>query len=79
MILMNGIVQRIKECLNPTNHPNTAEAEAKTAFHLASRLMGQHNVSQAEILAHESPDARSQHAGMSLVSIHRVDGDSLKR
>lgn len=39
--LDDGILQRIKKCLDRANHPNTAEAEAKAAFHLASRLMGQ--------------------------------------
>jgi hypothetical protein len=43
--LDDGIIRRIKKCLDRANHPNTAEAEAKAAFHLASRLMGQHNVS----------------------------------
>jgi hypothetical protein len=76
--LDDGIIQRIKKCLDRANHPNTAEAEAKAAFHLASRLMGQHNISQAEVLAHESPDTRRQYAGLSAVSIHRVDADSLK-
>lgn len=75
----DGIIQRIKKCLDRANHPNTAEAEAKAAFHLASRFMGQHNVSQAEVLAHESPEARRHYAGQSVASIHRVDGDSLKQ
>lgn len=44
----DGIIQRIRKCLERANHPNTAEAEAKVAFYLASRLMGQYNLSQAE-------------------------------
>lgn len=73
----DGIIQRIKKCLDRAKHPNTAEAEAKAAFHLASRLMGQHNVSQADVLAHESPDLRRQYASLSTVPIHHVD--NLKR
>ncbi|KAE8553635.1 hypothetical protein EYB25_005017 [Talaromyces marneffei] len=53
----DSIIQRITKCLQRANHPTTPEAEAKVALHLASRLMGQHNVSQAEILAHEPPAA----------------------
>jgi hypothetical protein len=34
----NAIIQRIKKCLERANHPNTPEAEAKAALHLASRL-----------------------------------------
>lgn len=56
----NAIVQQITKCLQRANHPTTPEAEAKVALHLASRLMGQHNVSQAEILAHEPPAAQMQ-------------------
>ena len=61
--LDNGIIQRIKKCLDRANHPTTPEAEAKAALHLASRLMGQYNVSQAEVLAHETPSAQRQYAG----------------
>ncbi|KAG4417670.1 MAG: hypothetical protein CL912_29975 [Deltaproteobacteria bacterium] len=74
----NAIIQRIKKCLERANHPNTPEAEAKAALHLASRLMGQYNVSQAEVLAHEPPSAQRQYAGQSVVSIQRVDGDKSK-
>jgi hypothetical protein len=76
--LDNGIIQRIKKCLDRANHPNTVEAEAKAALHLASRLMGQYNVSQAEVLAHETPDTQKQYAGQSVVSIRRVDDDRTK-
>lgn len=40
--------------------------------------MGQYNVSQAEILAHEPPAARMQYAGQSVVSVQRVDENPLK-
>ena len=76
--LDNAMIQRIKKCLERANHPTTPEAEAKAALHLASRLMGQYNVSQAEILAHEPPSVQRQYAGQSVVSIRRVDGDESK-
>jgi len=41
----NVIVLRIKKCLERANHPNTLEAEAKAAIHLASRLMGRYYLS----------------------------------
>lgn len=68
------ILQRIKKCLQRANHKNTPEPEAKAAFYLASRLMGQYNVSQAEVLAHEPPSTQQQYAGQSVVSINRADG-----
>ena len=74
----NTIIQRIKKCLERANHPSTPEAEAKAALHLASRLIGQYNVSQAEVLAHEPPSAQRQYAGQSVVSNQRVDGDKPK-
>ena len=74
----NEIVLRIKKCLERASHPNTPGAEAKAAVHLASRLMGRYNVSQAEVLAHERPATQMQYAGQSIVSIQRVDGDKSK-
>ncbi|KAF2248349.1 hypothetical protein BU26DRAFT_520046 [Trematosphaeria pertusa] len=70
----DAILQRIKKCLQRANHKNTPEPEAKAAFYLASRLMGQYNVSQAEVLAHEPPATQQQYAGQSVVSIKRADG-----
>ena len=69
-----AILQRIKKCLQRANHANTLESKAKAAFYLASRLMGQYNVSQAEALAHEPPATQKQYAGQSVVSIKRADG-----
>lgn len=56
----NTVIKRIMKCLDRANHPGTPEAEAKAALHIASRLMGQYNVSQAEVLAHESADTKMQ-------------------
>jgi hypothetical protein len=68
----HAIALRIKKCLERVNHANAPEAEAKAALHLASRLMGRYNVSQAEVLAHESPSTQMQYAGQSVVLIQRV-------
>jgi hypothetical protein len=40
--------------------------------------MGRYNVSQAEILAYEPPSTPRQHAGQSIVSMQRIDGDMSK-
>ena len=47
------ILERIAKCLARGNHESTPENEAKAALHMASRLMKQHNVTQAEMLARE--------------------------
>lgn len=73
-----NVLARIKKCLDRAYHANAAEAEAKAALHLASRLMNQYNVSQAEVLAHEPPDVQRQYGGRSCVSITRRDGDLTK-
>jgi hypothetical protein len=67
-----------KKCLQRGNHANTPEAEAKAALYLASRLMNRHNVSQADILAHESKEMQQQYAGRSIVTISRTDGSDTK-
>ncbi|RFU25051.1 hypothetical protein B7463_g11281, partial [Scytalidium lignicola] len=68
----------LDKCLDRDNHLNTPEAEAKAALHLASRLMGQYNVLQAEVLAHEPPSVQKQYAGQSVVEIRHVDGSKSK-
>lgn len=72
------VLARIKKCLERAHHANAAEAEAKAALHIASRLMKQYNVSQAEVLAHEPPEVQRQYGGHSCVSIIRRDGDISK-
>lgn len=68
------VVAWIKKCLDRASHPNTPEAEAKAALHLASKLMGYHNVTQAEILSHVPASERRGYAGQSTVTIQRADG-----
>ncbi|KAI1840197.1 hypothetical protein JX266_013598 [Neoarthrinium moseri] len=74
----SAIITRIKKCLDRANRPSTPEAEARAALHLGSRLMGQYNVSQAEVLAHEPNTGQQQYAGQSVVSIVRCDGNPHK-
>lgn len=44
------ILDRIKICLHGPNHPSTLEAETQAASRMASRLMAQNNVAQADLL-----------------------------
>lgn len=74
----NTIFERIKKCLDRANNLGTPEAEAKVAIFRASRLMGQYNVTQAEVLAHEPPSTQRNYAGQSVVKIVRVDHDLSK-
>lgn len=67
-------MKRIRKCLQKANYTGTGESEVKAAFNRAAKLMAQYNISQAEVLAHETPDARQKHAGQSVVDIKRADG-----
>ncbi|KAI5363640.1 hypothetical protein Slin15195_G092920 [Septoria linicola] len=73
-----NVLDRMKKCLALGNHPDTPEREATRALHVASRLMKQYNVTQAEVLAHATPEQRAQLGGHSKVSIERNDGNKTK-
>lgn len=56
----DDILSKIKACLNlASESANTTEAEMTTALSMAKKLMAQHNLSEAEVLAHD-PDAVQQ-------------------
>ncbi|KAK5165369.1 uncharacterized protein LTR77_008898 [Saxophila tyrrhenica] len=73
-----AVVAKIKKCLDKANHPGTAQAEAKAAFYLASQEMARFNISQADVLAHESASVQRQFAGQSVITLRRLDGDKSK-
>ena len=77
--LDEGLLARMRKCLERANHPGTPEAETKAALHIASKLMKMYEVTQAEVLAHETPEAQRNYAGQSTVSIARRDGDETKK
>lgn len=77
--LDENILVRMKKCLARANHPETTEAEAKAALFMASKLMKTYNVTTAEVLAHETPEAQRNYAGSSTVAIERRDGDLSKK
>ena len=71
------ILDRIKKCLARGRHPSTPEAEAQAAWRMASRLMGEQNITQADILGQTS--GGKDHAalgGHSIVAIIRTTGDT---
>ncbi|KAB8527825.1 hypothetical protein FH972_025476 [Carpinus fangiana] len=70
---------RIQKCLARANHPNTPEAEARTSFNTARRLMLCHDVSQAHVLADVCEFGNPSDKGdESVVSIVRTRDQSRK-
>jgi hypothetical protein len=73
------ILLTMKKCLARANDPGSTEAEVKVALQFARRLMARHNVTQAEVLAHEDSEQRTNYAGQSVVRLVRIDKDVSKR
>ncbi|KAK7733547.1 hypothetical protein SLS57_000562 [Botryosphaeria dothidea] len=63
---------RIIKCLEKNRHPTTSKAEADTAMRMAQKLLGEHNVVEAEILGYMSLDEQMKRAGKSITSVRRV-------
>lgn len=72
------ILDRIQKCLNRAYHVNTTETEAKAALFLSQKLMSQHNVSQADLMAIDDNGSKAHFGGRSVVSITKSAG-SFKR
>ncbi|KAF3480486.1 uncharacterized protein GIQ15_05833 [Arthroderma uncinatum] len=66
------ILDRIKKCLDRASHPGTTEAEAKAALFLSQKLMGQYNVTNADLISKESADKQVQFSGSSIVTIAKT-------
>ncbi|KAF7296150.1 DUF2786 domain-containing protein [Mycena kentingensis (nom. inval.)] len=64
-----AVIGRIRKALALASHAGTGEQEAKAALRMASKLLDQYNVSQADIIAHETDAEKLQRAGQSVVSI----------
>jgi hypothetical protein len=69
-----AVLNRLKKCLDRANHPNTSEKEASAALIIANRIMQQHNITHADMLAREeeangSEKSPSQYSGSSIVAI----------
>lgn len=70
------ILERIQKCLNRAHHANTTESEAKAALFLSQKLMSQHNVTQADLMAADKNESKAHYGGRSIVSITKVAGSS---
>ncbi|KAL8719663.1 MAG: hypothetical protein Q9225_003360 [Loekoesia sp. 1 TL-2023] len=63
------VIERVKKCFARANHENANEQEAKAASKMASKIMEQYSISQAEIMIHEDSLQRERRGGMSTVNI----------
>ena len=63
------VVERIKKCLARANHANANENEAKSAIKMASKIMQQHNITQAQVMEGEDDAQRLERGGLSTVNI----------
>lgn len=73
------ILERIRKCLTKANHPGTPEAEAKAAFRMGSKLMAQHNITQAQAFEKEKEGDQAQLGGESVVAITTVKNGKMVR
>ncbi|KIW92597.1 uncharacterized protein Z519_06444 [Cladophialophora bantiana CBS 173.52] len=73
------VVDRIKKCLQRGHHPNTPESEAKAALYLASRLMSQYNVTNADLKDRTTnDDDYAALGGQSVVAITNTKSSEAK-
>ncbi|CRG84243.1 hypothetical protein PISL3812_01555 [Talaromyces islandicus] len=75
--VQDAVLSRLRKCLDRANHPNANESEASAALVIANRIMQQHNITQADILAQDEDEANdsetkspSQYSGSSIVAIY---------
>jgi hypothetical protein len=75
----SAVIGRIRKCLALGNHKQTFELEAKAALRMASKLMAQHNILQAEVMQSEMDAATKTTnvvSGRSVVVITPAPGSS---
>jgi hypothetical protein len=71
-----AILDRIRKCLARANHPNAQEQEAHTAMRMASRLMKQFNITNADLVEEKADcDDLASLGGQSTVTIVRSRDD----
>lgn len=63
------VIERVKKCFARANHENANEQEARAASKMASKIMEQHQITQADIMAEEDSTQRAPRGGMSTVDI----------
>jgi hypothetical protein len=70
-----AILERTRKCLDRGRHPTTPQTKGRSALLMASKLMKQHNLNEAEMSA-ESGTAHDESlaGGESIVSVTHVGG-----
>ena len=63
------VIEKVRKCFARASHENANEAESRAAFKMASRIMEQHKVSQADLVQAEEKHTRDKRGGMSTVAI----------
>lgn len=71
-----NILDKIQKCLDRAYHANASEAEAKAALFVSQKLMSQHNVSQADLIACDENSNKGHFGGRSVVCIEKTLGSS---
>ncbi|KAG6911051.1 hypothetical protein DXG01_004565 [Tephrocybe rancida] len=74
----SNVLARIRKAMKLATHPGTGEAEAKVAMRMATRLMAQQNITQADLIANETAEERSTRAGNSRVRLTSTAGKMVK-
>ncbi|KAJ6117645.1 hypothetical protein N7512_007370 [Penicillium capsulatum] len=72
------ILERIQKCLDRAHHANASETEAKAALFISQKLMSQHNVSQADLMAADESSSKAHYGGRSVVEITKISGSSIR-
>ncbi|OGE47657.1 hypothetical protein PENARI_c039G12346 [Penicillium arizonense] len=67
-----SVLEKIQKCLNRAYHAKASEAEAKTALFISQKLMSEHNVAQADLIAHDDRSNKVCYGGRSIVRIEKV-------
>ncbi|KAJ6009037.1 hypothetical protein N7522_004053 [Penicillium canescens] len=70
------VLEKIKKCLNHAYHAKASEAEAKTALFISQKLMSEHNVTQADLIASDDRSNKACYGGRSIVRIEKVTGSA---
>lgn len=73
---VKSVLEKIQKCLNRAYHAKASEAEAKTALFISQKLMSEHNVTQADLIADDDRSSKARYGGRSIVRIEKVSGSS---
>ena len=63
------VIDRIKKCFARAEHRNSNENEARAAVKMASKIMEQYKINQADLMEQEDETRRAERGGMSTVNI----------